>query len=222
MLCDPEVEVFKCVRLSSLHEWRAGKAAHKRRWKPPVTSCKDLAYLCPGAELRRCTGRPDHHGGADPRHYSCGAPPMEPPSQARKVLRVRSRQLLRGVTAGSSWRPKGRHMVRHDMTKPLPHGMAIFLGITRLDHRTYTVRPVGTMDANVNGCANCWTIRGRSSQASTQGFCFLQSEIYGDPTRAHPDPRGLPRLRFCPASVCYDEASDTARPCATSPQHGLR
>ncbi len=106
-------------------------------------------------------------------------------------------------------------LLRHDMAKPLPHGLGDYEYIVHAasiaSPTFYRRDPIGTMDANVNGLRNlldhflAQTRRGRHAL----GFLFFSSsEIYGDPDPANiPTPETYRGLVSCTGPrACYDEA----------------
>ncbi len=110
---------------------------------------------------------------------------------------------------------KQLHVVRHDITQPLPVGMPDFQYIIHAGSIAspiyYRLHPIETMDANVNGLrslleyARVQGIRGRP----VEGFLFYSSsEIYGDPTPGNiPTPESYRGNVSCTGPrACYDES----------------
>ena len=106
-------------------------------------------------------------------------------------------------------------LIRHDITKPLPRGMADYAFIIHAagiaSPTFYRAHPIETMDANVNGLrrlldhARDQADRGRP----VEGFLFMSSsEIYGDPPPEHiPTPETYRGNVSCTGPrACYDES----------------
>ncbi len=107
------------------------------------------------------------------------------------------------------------HLVRHDITTPLPEPMPSFSFIIHAasiaSPTYYRKYPIETMDANVNGLrllldyARRQKIQGRA----VEGFLYYStSEIYGDPTPdAIPTPETYRGNVSCTGPrACYDES----------------
>jgi dTDP-glucose 4,6-dehydratase/UDP-glucuronate decarboxylase len=107
------------------------------------------------------------------------------------------------------------HVVRHDITQPLPEGCAEFdyvIHAASIASPTfYRQHPIATMDANVNGL-RLLLERSRELQERgrpIKGFLFFSSsEIYGDPEAAAiPTPETYPgRVSSTGPRACYDES----------------
>ena len=107
------------------------------------------------------------------------------------------------------------HLVRHDLTNPLPHPMGSFEYIIHAasiaSPTYYRQRPIETMDANVNGLRSL--LEYAKTQMATpkpvEGVLFYSSsEIYGDPTPENiPTPETYRGNVSCTGPrACYDEA----------------
>jgi UDP-glucuronate decarboxylase len=107
------------------------------------------------------------------------------------------------------------HLVRHDITNPLPEPMPFFSFIIHAasiaSPTYYRKYPIQTMDANVNGLrllleyARHQKMQGRQ----VEGFLYYStSEIYGDPTPdAIPTPETYRGNVSCTGPrACYDES----------------
>jgi UDP-glucuronate decarboxylase len=124
---------------------------------------------------------------------------------------------LRGVPA---WlealrSDKNLHLVRFDMTKPLPSDMGHFdwiihaAGIASPIY--YRQKPLECIDANIVGLRNLldYAVAERDAGRALEGFLFYSSsEIYGDPTAdAIPTPETYRGLVSCTGPrACYDES----------------
>ena len=124
---------------------------------------------------------------------------------------------LRGVPA---WlealrSDKNLHLVRFDMTKPLPRDMGHFdwiihaAGIASPIY--YRQKPLECIDANIIGLRNLldYAVAERDAGRALEGFLFYSSsEIYGDPTAdAIPTPETYRGLVSCTGPrACYDES----------------
>jgi nucleoside-diphosphate-sugar epimerase len=124
---------------------------------------------------------------------------------------------LRGVPA---WlealrSDKNLHLVRFDMTKPLPRDMGHFdwiihaAGIASPIY--YRQKPLECIDANIIGLRNLldYAVAERDAGRALEGFLFYSSsEIYGDPTPdAIPTPETYRGLVSCTGPrACYDES----------------
>lgn len=127
---------------------------------------------------------------------------------------------------------KALTLVKHDMSQPLPGGMADFPWIIHaasIASPTYYRRdPIGTMDANVNGLRNLLDKFHAQKKAGkpAKGFLFFSSsEIYGDP-----DAKNIPTREDYRGQVsctgpraCYDEAKRYGETLCVNfaRQHGL-
>jgi dTDP-glucose 4,6-dehydratase/UDP-glucuronate decarboxylase len=107
------------------------------------------------------------------------------------------------------------HLVRHDMTRPLPQDMGHFdwiihaAGIASPIY--YRQKPLECIDANIVGLRNLFEYAVREAEAKRplQGFLFYSSsEIYGDPSAdAIPTPETYRGLVSCTGPrACYDES----------------
>jgi nucleoside-diphosphate-sugar epimerase len=124
---------------------------------------------------------------------------------------------LRGVPA---WlealrSDKNLHLVRFDMTKPLPKDMGHFdwiihaAGIASPIY--YRQKPLECIDANIIGLRNLldYAVAERDAGRELEGVLFYSSsEIYGDPTAdAIPTPETYRGLVSCTGPrACYDES----------------
>jgi len=124
---------------------------------------------------------------------------------------------LRGVPA---WlealrSDKNLHLVRFDMTKPLPRDMGHFdwiihaAGIASPIY--YRQKPLECIDANIIGLRNLldYAVAERDAGRALEGFLFYSSsEIYGDPSAdAIPTPETYRGLVSCTGPrACYDES----------------
>jgi len=124
---------------------------------------------------------------------------------------------LRGVPA---WlealrSDKNLHLVRFDMTKPLPRDMGHFdwiihaAGIASPIY--YRQKPLECIDANIIGLRNLldYAVAERDAGRELEGVLFYSSsEIYGDPTAdAIPTPETYRGLVSCTGPrACYDES----------------
>lgn len=124
---------------------------------------------------------------------------------------------LRGVPA---WlealrSDKNLHLVRFDMTKPLPKDMGHFdwiihaAGIASPIY--YRQKPLECIDANIIGLRNLldYAVAERDAGRELEGILFYSSsEIYGDPTAdAIPTPETYRGLVSCTGPrACYDES----------------
>ena len=107
------------------------------------------------------------------------------------------------------------HLVRHDITHPLPQGMRNFSFIIHaasiaspIYYRKY---PIETMDANVNGLRSLleYARQRQDKEVPVEGFLnFSTSEIYGDPTPENiPTPETYRGNVSCTGPrACYDES----------------
>jgi nucleoside-diphosphate-sugar epimerase len=123
-------------------------------------------------------------------------------------------------------------LVRQDMARPLPQGMADFAWVIHAASIAspiyYRRDPIGTMDANVNGLRNLLDhfLRQKTSGKPALGFLFFSSsEVYGDP-----DPANIPTREDYRGYVsctgpraCYDEAKRYGETLCVNfaRQHGL-
>lgn len=107
------------------------------------------------------------------------------------------------------------HLVRHDISKPLPAGMPDFSYIVHAasiaSPTYYRKYPIETMDANVNGLRFLldYGCRQKGRGKPAEGFLFFStSEIYGDPTPdAIPTPETYRGYVSCTGPrACYDES----------------
>ena len=107
------------------------------------------------------------------------------------------------------------HLVRHDMTQPLPPDMGHFdyvihaAGIASPIY--YRSQPLKCIDANINGLRNLldYAVSERDAGRPLQGFLFYSSsEIYGDPdASAIPTPESYRGNVSCTGPrACYDES----------------
>jgi nucleoside-diphosphate-sugar epimerase len=109
----------------------------------------------------------------------------------------------------------GLHVVRHDITQPLPQGMPEFRYIIHAGSIAspiyYRQHPIETMDANVGGLRSLLDYARRQGEKGkpVEGFLFYSSsEIYGDPDPAHiPTPETYRGNVSCTGPrACYDES----------------
>jgi UDP-glucuronate decarboxylase len=110
---------------------------------------------------------------------------------------------------------EGLHVVRHDITQPLPIGMPDFQYIIHAGSIAspiyYRQHPIETMDANVNGLRSLLEyarIQGAKGRP-VEGFLFYSSsEIYGDPAPGNiPTPETYRGSVSCTGPrACYDES----------------
>jgi nucleoside-diphosphate-sugar epimerase len=107
------------------------------------------------------------------------------------------------------------HLVRHDMTKPLPADMGHFAYIIHAAGIAspiyYRLKPLECIDANIIGLRNLldYAVAEDKAGRSLQGFLFYSSsEIYGDPSAdAIPTPETYRGLVSCTGPrACYDES----------------
>jgi UDP-glucuronate decarboxylase len=107
------------------------------------------------------------------------------------------------------------HLVRHDITNPLPEPMPPFSFIIHAasiaSPTYYRKYPIQTMDANVNGLRFLldYVLRRKLQGRSVEGFLYYStSEIYGDPTPdAIPTPETYRGNVSCTGPrACYDES----------------
>jgi UDP-glucuronate decarboxylase len=124
---------------------------------------------------------------------------------------------IRGVPAWltSLGSDNGLRLVRHDITRPLPHGMPDFSYIIHAasiaSPTYYRKYPIETMDANVNGLRSLldYSVQQKAKGAPVEGFLFYStSEIYGDPTPENiPTPESYRGNVSCTGPrACYDES----------------
>lgn len=109
----------------------------------------------------------------------------------------------------------GLHLVRHDVTHPLPSDIPDFSFIIHAASIAspiyYRKFPIETMDANVNGLRFLldYCRRQRDKRIPVEGFLnFSTSEIYGDPTADNiPTPETYRGNVSCTGPrACYDES----------------
>ena len=109
----------------------------------------------------------------------------------------------------------GLHLVRQDITEPLPEEMPDFAYIIHAasiaSPMYYRKYPIETMDANVNGLRSLLEYaRGQKEKgAPVEGFLYYStSEIYGDPTPENiPTPETYRGNVSCTGPrACYDES----------------
>ncbi len=107
------------------------------------------------------------------------------------------------------------HLVRHDITNPLPQAMRNFSFIIHAasiaSPTYYRKYPIETMDANVNGLRLLleYARRQQDKGLPVEGFLnFSTSEIYGDPTPENiPTPETYRGNVSCTGPrACYDES----------------
>jgi UDP-glucuronate decarboxylase len=107
------------------------------------------------------------------------------------------------------------HLVRHDITNPLPEQMPFFSFIIHAasiaSPTYYRKYPIQTMDANVNGLRLLleYTRHQKMQGRQVEGFLYYStSEIYGDPTPdAIPTPETYRGNVSCTGPrACYDES----------------
>ena len=107
------------------------------------------------------------------------------------------------------------HLVRHDITTPLPESMPSFSYIIHAasiaSPTYYRKYPIETMDANVNGLRLLldYACRQKMQGQPVEGFLYYStSEIYGDPTPdAIPTPETYRGNVSCTGPrACYDES----------------
>jgi nucleoside-diphosphate-sugar epimerase len=107
------------------------------------------------------------------------------------------------------------HLVRHDITTPLPEPMPSFAFIIHAasiaSPTYYRKYPIQTMDANVNGLRLLleYARRQKMQGREIEGFLYYStSEIYGDPTPdAIPTPETYRGNVSCTGPrACYDES----------------
>lgn len=107
------------------------------------------------------------------------------------------------------------HLVRHDITNPLPEPMPSFSFIIHAasiaSPTYYRKYPIQTMDANVNGLRHLleYARRQQDQGQPVEGFLFFStSEIYGDPSPdAIPTPETYRGNVSCTGPrACYDES----------------
>ena len=124
------------------------------------------------------------------------------------------------------------HLVKHDVTNPLPPGMGDFEyvihGASIASPTYYRQHPIATMDANVNGL---WRLLDyiryqKASGKDVGGFLFFSSsEIYGDPPPERiPTPESYRGNVSCTGPrACYDEAKRFGETLCVNfaQQHGL-